>query len=236
MGNPPTDPAAPARERGEGFTATLWRQIVQAYGAILEHPFIEGLTSGRLDRQAFRFYVIQDSHYLRDFARTLSVAAAKAPEGRWIATFNAHARGALEVEHSLHESFFAEFGMDREEVAAVPMAPTCRAYCSYLLATAYAAPFHEVLAAVLPCYWIYWEVGKALVARGSPEPLYQRWIDTYGGEEYAGVVREVLDLADVVAEPLNEAARAAMGDHFLTTSRYEWMFWEMGYRQESWPV
>jgi len=27
-------------------------------------------------------------------------------------------------------------------------------------ATAYEAPFHEALAALLPCYWTYWEVGK----------------------------------------------------------------------------
>jgi len=89
---------------------------------------------------------------------------------------------------------------------------------------------------VLPCYWIYWEVGKELLRRGSPDPRYQQWIDTYSGEEFAGDVREVLAIADELGPALAPAERAQVGRHFRATSRYEWMFWDMGYRQESWPV
>ena len=93
--------------------------------------------------------------------------------------FNEHAAGALKVERALHEGFFKDFGLSPEEVAATPLAPTNLAYTSYLLAVAYGAPFHEAVAALLPCYWIYWEVGKALERAGSPDPLYARWIGTY---------------------------------------------------------
>jgi thiaminase/transcriptional activator TenA len=88
----------------------------------------------------------------------------------------------------------------------------------------------------LPCYWIYWEVGKALIGRGSPNPLYQRWIDTYGGEEYAAIVQRVLDLTNRVGAGLGERDRHALTEHFIATSRYEWMFWDMGFRQEQWPL
>ncbi|MDP8972351.1 MAG: hypothetical protein M3N45_04060 [Actinomycetota bacterium] len=40
-----------------------------------------------------------------------------------------------------------------------------------------------MLGAVLPCYWIYWEVGQTLLEHGSPNPYYRKWIDTCGGEE-----------------------------------------------------
>ena len=33
---------------------------------------------------------------------------------------------------------------------------------------------------------------------------------------------------------LEEFAR--MREHFTTTSRYEWMFWDGAYRRETWPV
>jgi len=71
---------------------------------------------------------------------------------------------------------------------------------------------------------------------GSPNPLYQRWIDTYASEAFGGVVREVPAMTDSVAETLTDAQRAAMQAHFVMTSRYEWMFWDMGYRQEAWAV
>ncbi|HEU4480619.1 MAG TPA: thiaminase II, partial [Actinomycetota bacterium] len=91
-------------------------------------------------------------------------------------------------------------------------------------------------AAVLPCYWIYWEVGKTLLKEGSSDPLYRRWIETYGGEGFAAVVQAVLDLTDELGGDISAAEEARMVEHFRTTSRYEWMFWDMGYRKEDWPV
>ena len=218
------------------FTNELWRSIEPIYGAILRHPFVRGLSDGSLARESFKFYAVQDALYLREFARALSLAGARAPEDDWIIMFNEHAAGALKVERALHESFFRDFGLTPADVAATPLAPTNLAYTSYLTAVAYAGPIHETVAALLPCYWIYWEVGKTLLQRGSPDPLYQRWIATYGADEFGSVVEAVLALADQLAEPLPTAARLAMVRHFVTTSRYEWMFWDMGYRCEQWPV
>ena len=217
------------------FTRELWTSIAPVYDAILRHPFLRGLTDGSLSREAFQFYVVQDAHYLRDFARALSIAAARAPREEWIIMLNEHAAGALRVERSLHETFFRELDLTDTDVG-VPLAPTNLAYTSYLLAVAYAGPFHEALAALLPCYWIYWEVGKELERAGSPDPLFARWIATYAAEEFGGVVRAVLETTDTVAARLGDDERAAMRRHFVTTSRYEWMFWDMGHRREPWPV
>jgi thiaminase/transcriptional activator TenA len=218
------------------FTAELWRSIEPIYAAILAHPFLRGLTDGSLPRASFEFYAVQDALYLRDFARALSVAAAHAPREEWIIMLNEHAAGALKVERALHESFFREFGLAAGDVASTPLAPTNLAYTSYLLAVAYAAPFHEALSALLPCYWIYWEVGKALERAGSPDPLYARWIGTYASDDFGAVVRAVLEATDVIATGLSAADLGAMRRHFVTTARYEWMFWEMGHRREAWPV
>lgn len=217
-------------------TKELWQAIDRIYAAILRHPFIQGLTDGTLPRESFRFYVVQDALYLRAFARALSLAAARAPEDDWIIMFNEHAAGALKVERALHESFFRDFGLTAAQVAATPLAPTNLAYTSYLLAVAHGAPYHEAVAALLPCYWIYWEVGKHLEQAGSTDPLYTRWIATYASEDFGGVVRAVLDATDRIAAGLGTAERQAMERHFVTTSRYEWLFWEMGYRREAWPL
>ena len=218
------------------FTDDLWRAIEPIYGAILRHPFLTGLTDGSLSRESFRFYAVQDALYLREFARGLSIAAARAPRDEWIIMFNEHAAEALRVERALHESFFQEFGLSANDVAETPLAPTNRAYTSYLLAVAYGRPFHEAVAALLPCYWIYWEVGKALERAGSTDPLYARWIGTYASDAFGDVVRAVLAATEAMATPLGSAEREAMRRHFITTSRYEWMFWDMGHLQERWPV
>src|SRR5215468_1157823 len=135
--------------RPMSFTGELWSAMTPIYQTILRHPFVTGLTDGTLPRDSFRFYAVQDALYLREFARALSLAAARAPEDDWIIMFNEHSAGALKVERALHEGFFKEFGLSPAEVAATPLAPTNVAYTSYLLAVAYGAPFHEALALLL---------------------------------------------------------------------------------------
>jgi thiaminase/transcriptional activator TenA len=218
------------------LTTELWKSIDGIYDAILRHPFVRGLTDGSLPRESFRFYAVQDALYLREFARALSLAAARAPQDDWIIMFNEHAAGALRVERALHESFFGEFGLTAGDVTATPLAPTNLAYTSYLVAVANTGAFHETIAALLPCYWIYWEVGKELERAGSPDPLYARWIGTYASAEFGALVGAVLEVTDATAARLSSDERDAMRRHFLTTSRYEWMFWDMGYRRECWPV
>ncbi len=218
------------------LTQRLWDSIASTYGAILEHPFIAGLTTGDLEREAFQFYVVQDALYLQEYSRALALCAARAPNEDATKMFAEHAAGAIAVEHQLHDSFFKDFGLSEEDVRETEMAPTNLAYTSYLLATAYRGSFAEALGAVLPCYWIYMEVGNELIRKGSPNPLYRRWIDTYGGEEYADIVKRVLYLTDEVGAEVGPIEEAKMTKHFRTTARFEWMFWDMGYRREAWPV
>jgi thiaminase/transcriptional activator TenA len=218
------------------FTTTLWQSIEPIYRAILRHPFIQGLADGSLDRECFKFYVLQDSIYLREFGRALAVTAARSPQDDWIVMFAEHAANAVKVERALHEGFFQQWGLSAADVAATPPAPVNLAYTSYLLATAYGGRFHEAIATLLPCYWIYWEVGKALENMGSPEPLFRRWIETYASAEFGSVVRGVLEATDATAAALPDDERQAMSRHFLITSRYEWMFWDMAYRRETWPI
>ncbi len=224
------------RSIGTNITDVMWDHISSIYDDILVHPFITGLTTGKLERTAFQFYTVQDALYLKDYARSLSLAAAKAPDEEKIILFNEHARGCLVEERAMQENFFQAFGLTEADVWGTAMAPTCQAYTSYLLSVAYARPFHEVLAVVLPCYWIYWEVGKALIEKGSPDVMYQKWIDTYASDIFAESVETVMDITNEAAMSLPESDRAQMLHHFITTSRYEWMFWDMGYRKEEWPV
>jgi len=233
MGAPNTSPPASS---AASTTKLLWADIEDVHAAILAHPFLTGLADATLAREAFRHYVVQDSHYLRSYARALAVCAAKAPTTADTVMFAQHAAGAIAAEQDLHAALMGELGTSAEAAAREPIAPTTRAYTSYLLAVCYGGSFPEALAAVLPCYWIYARVGAELVERGSPDPLYARWIAMYGGAEFQSVVDAVLALTDRVGSGVSDDERGLMREHFTTTSRYEWMFWDAGYRRETWPV
>jgi thiaminase (transcriptional activator TenA) len=211
----------------------LWADVETIYAAILAHPFVAGLTDGSLPRAAFRYYIVQDAHYLRGYAKALAACAAKAPDEDATVMFAQHAAGAIAAERDLHASLMADLGGAPDDEV---VAPTTRAYVSYLMATVLGGSYAEAVAAVLPCYWIYARVGEALLAAGSPDPLYARWIAMYGGEAFQAVVDAVLAETDRVGATLGGVELDRMRAHFTTTSRYEWMFWDAGWRRERWPV
>jgi thiaminase/transcriptional activator TenA len=49
-------------------------------------------------------------------------------------------------------------------------------------------------------------------------------------------VREQIQLLDELGAVANSGERKRMADHFILSSRYEYVFWEQAYRLESWPV
>ena len=220
----------------DSFSAELWRGIVDIYAAILAHPFIAGLTDGSLPRDAFAFYLVQDALFLRRYAQALAAVAGRAPDTAGTEMFARHAAGIVAAEMSLHESLLADLDMDPASVDGAQEAPTTLAYTSYLLAAVRGGSYGEGVGAVLPCYWIYWEVGKHLRGKGSPNPGYQQWIDTYGAAEFGVEALEVIAVTDKLGPALAPAERERVRRHFRATSRYEWMFWDMGYRRENWPL
>jgi thiaminase len=96
--------------QARSVTDELWEENLDIYREILDHSFLTGLSEGTLSQEAFSFYMIQDAHYLREFARALSITASKAPREEWAALLNRHAVDTLEYEKTLHESVFAEYG------------------------------------------------------------------------------------------------------------------------------
>jgi thiaminase/transcriptional activator TenA len=138
----------------------------------------------------------------------------------------------------LHRGYAAKFGIGEEALARVAAAPTTYAYTRHLLATAYAGTLPEIAAALLPCQWGYGEIGKALATAGAPPtaPLYAEWIQMYAGEEYHTLVEGLIASFDALADQESTHGRERLADIFLTSSRYEWSFWEMAWRMETWPV
>jgi thiaminase/transcriptional activator TenA len=218
------------------FAREAWQRIAPLYQAILDLPFNRELAAGSLSRERFTFYLLQDAHYLTYFARALAVTAARAPDNDALIQFAGSAREAVVVERALHEGFFKDYGISPAAAAATEPSPTCAHYTHYLLALAYNAPYEVAVAALLPCFWIYWEVGKHLLDTARPDNPYQAWIETYADEGFAEGVKKVIVIADRMAESASPTVRDQMLKAFVRAAQLEWMFWDSAYRLERWPV
>ncbi|MCG3108314.1 hypothetical protein L3N51_00595 [Metallosphaera sp. J1] len=213
-----------------GRQERFWASIQDVIQGIEQHPFITGLVDGSLPMESFQFYIVQDALYLKEFGKVLLIASVKAENEEQRVNFLTHVLDSIKVEEGLHSSFLRKWGVDLE---MQEMSPVNRAYISFLLSVGYSSPFPEILAAVLPCYWIYMHVGKSLVKRGSPVEEYRRWINTYGGEEYEKGVRWAINQLERVS--VDEITERKMMENFRLASIYEFMFWDSAYRREHFP-
>jgi thiaminase/transcriptional activator TenA len=218
------------------FTEQAWRKTARLRREILDLPFNRELATGELAEARFRFYMIQDALYLEQFSRALAAAAARAPDPPAMQQFARAAEEALVVERALHASYFAKFGVDPAAAAAAEPSPTCFGYTNFLIAVAHLRSYAELVAALLPCFWIYWDVSTEIAKTAARPNPYQAWIDTYTDPEFGKAVEAVIAIADRAAAASTAARRADMLAAFERSTQFEWMFWDSAYRMEAWPV
>ena len=220
------------------FADDVERRAGPVRRAILDHPFVTGIGDGSLDVEKFRFYVCQDYVYLIDYSRILALASARAPDLQTMGWFARLLDETLNTEMQLHRGFCAQFGITSRELEETRAAPTTLAYTSFLLSVAHQGSYSELAASFLPCQWGYWEIGDYLARRGEPEgaPLYCQWIRMYVSEEYKALAHRARALVNGLAEKAGADEAARMEEAYLTSLRYEYLFWDMAYKLEAWPV
>ncbi|MSQ17742.1 MAG: thiaminase II [Dehalococcoidia bacterium] len=206
--------------------------------AILAHPFVTGVGDGALAVERFKHYVLQDYVYLIDYSRVLALAAARAPDLPTMGWFARLLDETLNTEMALHRSYCGQFGITVAELEATRAAPTTAGYTSFLLKVAYQGSFAELVAALLPCQWGYWEIGQHLAGMGASQaqPLYAEWVRMYTSPEFATLAQEIRALADRLGERAGPDQRQAMTAAYLESFRWEYQFWEMAYNLEGWRV
>ena len=207
----------------------IWRKI-------LAHPFLLEMRAGTLPRESFRYYVQQDYAYLLAFVRCLGLAVAKEPERMRELSGALHTSITTEVDQL--ERLGASLGLSPDALRTVTPAPTTFAYTRHLFYIAYAGTVGELMAALLPCMWTYQDIGELLSASEAEQPpaIYRTWWDTYTLPAYQQLVAWYREIVDQHAETAGPRHQDAMQHHFLVSCRYEYLFWEMAYRHEAWPI
>lgn len=229
----------PASAAANAFSDRAWAATSGVRRAIDELPFLTELGNGSLPPAVFQHYLEQDAVYLAGYARALALLAARAPDRTAGSFWAASAHTCAVVESALHADLLADelFGGPSRAPVAVVASPTTLGYVSYLIATVATAPYAVGAAAVLPCFWVYADVGLRLAkdAAAAPVHQYRRWVEAYGDEAFQTSAREARRLTDEAAlsAPLEEPA---MQTAFTLAVRYELQFWSAAHAREEWPL
>ena len=202
------------------------------FHAIIKHDFVIDLMQATLDKDIFGFYVNQDSLYLCEYKKSLVTVGTKCHHHNETQFFYEAATGIIQVEDSLHKQFL------EDKYRNPTPSPTCELYNSYLARIVNNESVEVGIAAVLPCFTIYKEVGDFILRmQGNRDSnQYQSWIDTYASDEFAAIVQQAIEIANTYALTASPENLAKMEEAFIKTSQLEWMFWDSAYKQEAWKI
>jgi thiaminase/transcriptional activator TenA len=211
-----------------GIAEPLW-------GRQLQHPFVQGLGDGTLEEKRFKRWVLQDYRYLKEFARVFAWAVAKADRLESMAWYSGVLDLTLNTEMELHRQYAARFGISAADLEAEPMWPTTRAYTDFLVRTAADGDMLDLLAALLPCAWGYVYIARKLAQGGPPEDQrYADWIEQYASQEFADALAWLRAELDQLSDGIGKEKVGRVKEIFLTSTRYEGLFWDMCWKGESW--
>ena len=206
------------------WTAALWAAGGETWHQILDLPFVRALGDGTLDEDLFAFYLDQDALYLRDYSRALATLSARADTAEAQVHWAAGAHEAIAAESQLHEGWLA----NRARLGGP--SPITMGYTNFLRATAAGDDYVVGAAAILPCYWLYEEVGAVLSSQNHADHPYAEWLSMYGGEEFAADVARSLAEVERAFETASPAQRVRAARAYLSACVYEREFFDQAHR------
>ena len=212
--------------KAQSWTRRAWDAALPIYNQILDHPFIKELAAGTLAPDIFDRYLAQDELYIGNYGRQMFELAELIPDPSQHEMFCAFAQEGIEGEKAMHALLIERFGIDTQ-VLPSPITADYNAHTQEAIATG----SKEIgLAAMLPCMWVYNEVGQHILRTAAVEGNpYREWIQEYGNEAFTEGVAQVLELADSYAAATDEATRERMTSAFIEATRFEYFFWDYGY-------
>jgi len=203
-------------QRPTSWAESAWELTAEVRREAEEGAFVCGLRDGTLDAAAFRWYLGQDVVYLSGYARSLARASALAPDAEEQAFWARSAAACLEEEATLHRAHLGDHRPDPE--------PATIAYLDHLAATSANGAYAELTAALLPCFWLYSELGSRLAVGVAADHPYGDWLATYGDPGFADATRTAVEIADRAAAAASAAERERMTRAFVRSMAHEAAF------------
>lgn len=219
------------------FSERLYENVKTIWKKNHDHSFVQGIGDGTLDRDKFRFFMIQDYLYLIEYSKLFAIGATKAKDVKMMGEFAKLLDSTLNTEMELHRQYAKEFNISEQELESAESAPTTLAYTHYMLQVGNNGGLAELVASLLPCMWSYAEIGKTLDdVPGARDGTYGEWIKMYASVEFHELTDWTINLLDELAEGKPERELKNLEEIFLNTTRFEYMFWDMAYNKEMWPM
>lgn len=207
-------------------------RVKNYYTDYLAHPFIRGLLDGNLDKEKYERYLIQDTHYLKDYSKVFAHVYLQLDNVKDMQFLYTCIGVVMSEETNMHIKYLADFGLDVYKVESLREEKATREYLDFMLQYAPEGDAAKLFCAALPCTLTYEFIGKSLKKKRNldgGENYYDAWIDAYAGEAFEEFSIESVELMNRMVENLTDEERKELIEIFVESCEYEMGFWDMSY-------
>ncbi len=204
------------------FSEHAWKSIEDVFSEIINHPFIRELASGNLPPEVFKEYLKQDMLYLQSYGKAIAMLGSRATNHKDTAYWLKNAYEGLAAEKEMHDIYLKKWNIQE-----TPEANTaCEIYSNFILAIAAYMPYEIAVAGIMPCFWVYEQIGLTIVNKSNVDNPYIEWIQTYSSKQYSDSVQEGIILMDELAEKSSDETKSEMLKYFRKGTIYELLFYQ----------
>ena len=212
------------------FVRDCIRDCLPVWQECLDSEFLRRLADGTLDEACFKGYIVDDSLYIREYAKVFAWGMTRAQNMEDIRTYYSLLAFVNEGEGATRLQYLAQWGLEDNAVQRLPQRPENRAYTEFMIDAARTGEgAAECMMACLPCMLSYCWIFRKLAERspGVRETGYWPLVRDYIGDAYAEKCGDWLEYAEQLCAGLSPARQARCREIFAACSRFETGFWEM---------
>lgn len=198
---------------------TLRRVATPLLSNVLSHPFNTMLFEGTLPRTNFEYFLSQDAYYLNVYGQHMRTLSARAVKPEHKLAFQKFSDETIAAELHLHQTY-------APEKLTVPC-QSISAYLAHLDKHVTNAEFCVAVSSVLPCFWLYCELGiySAIVQTEQAHP-YRAWVETYAHPDFYQATELAISILNETSSDVSKHTKVEMTKVFLESTEHEIAFWE----------
>ena len=168
------------------FMKDIFTRNIPIWEECAATPFVQEVQTGKLPLEKFKRYMIQDSIYLKNYARIYGKAIFHADTLREIQLYYSMLNFVNDTESEVRLDYLKQFCMTDNDIELIAPLPENQNYIDFMFEIASHGKNEEILMAVLPCMLSYSYIFRKLAAvPTSRQSRYWDFIKEYADEHYA---------------------------------------------------
>lgn len=198
----------------------------------LTHPFVTQMADGTLPAEKFRYYMLQDYLYLKDYVKIFAAILQKADDFEQIRFLSGELASTIDETFRTHLPYMQRLGVTDDEIRVRARTSTTVPTATICSARRRPGDVLTGLVTLLNCSWSYAYIAQEMVTR-YPDALqderYGAWFAGYVSEEYRQTNQALIDRIDALGTGIDEQRAQRLCEIFEKCCLFDLRFWDMVY-------